>query len=159
MRKLGNPEAKLVFMGEAPGATENETGRPFVGKAGELLNILLENCGFKREEVYILNTVKCKPEHNRVPYPEERENCRPYLDLQLRVIAPKIIVCLGGTAANSLLNLTSSVNNLRGEWYNHGNARVRVTFHPSYLLRNPSDKQKAWEDFQTIKEAYRAIVP
>lgn len=153
----GNTNAKLVFIGEAPGATENQTGRPFVGKAGQLLDVLLENCGIKRDEVFILNTICCKPEHNRIPYHDEMANCRPFLDLRLKVIDPRIIVCLGATAAKSLLGETNSVNNLRNEWYNYGNARVRVTFHPSYLLRNPADKKKAWDDFQVIKEAYRGL--
>lgn len=149
----GNPDAKIVFLGEAPGKTEDETGVPFVGKAGEVLNVLLTNCGLKREDVYILNTVKCRPERNRVPYPEERANCRSFLDLQLKVIGPRVIVCLGATAAQSLLNTKESVNNLRGSWYNYATAKVRVTFHPAYLLRNPSDKKRAWEDFQVIAEA------
>jgi DNA polymerase len=148
----GNPNADIVFLGEAPGQTEDETGRPFVGKSGELLNVMLENINIKREDVYILNIVKCRPERNRNPFPEEAANCRPFLDLQLKVIRPKIIVCLGAVAAKNLLNSPESVNKLRGSWYNHANSKVRVTFHPSYLLRNPSDKAKAWEDFEVIKQ-------
>lgn len=147
----GNPDAKLVLVGEAPGKTEDETGRPFVGKSGELLNIMLGNIGLKREDVFILNTVKCRPEHNRAPLPEEAANCRPFLDLQLKVINPKIIVCLGAVAAKNLLNTQNSLNKMRGTWYNHANYKVRVTFHPAYLLRSPSEKSKAWEDFEAIK--------
>lgn len=147
----GNPNSRIVFCGEAPGRTEDELGRPFVGRAGELLNILLNNCGLNREDVYILNIVKCRPEYNRVPTPQESKNCRPFLDLQLKTISPKIIVCLGATAAQNLLGVKTAVNNLRGNWFDYNNSKVRVTFHPAYLLRNPSEKAKAWDDFQVIK--------
>ena len=113
---------------------------------------MLENIGLKREQVFILNVVKCHPDHNRVPSPEEAANCRPFLDLQLKVINPKIIVCLGAVAAKSLLNSQNPLNKLRNSWYNHGNSKVRVTFHPAYLLRNPAEKTKAWEDFEAIKK-------
>jgi DNA polymerase len=152
----GNPGARLVFLGEAPGRTEDEEGIPFVGAAGKLLNIMLENYEMKREDVYILNVVKCHPEHNRVPSPEEAANCRPFLDLQLKVIKPKVIVCLGATAARNLLNTKDSVNNLRGSWYNYNEARVRVTFHPAYLLRNRAEKGKAWEDMKAVMEELKA---
>lgn len=157
----GNPNADIVFCGEAPGKTEDETGRPFVGRAGELLDILIQNCGWQRQDVFILNICKCRPEYNRTPTKEEADNCRPFLDLQLKVINPKIIVCLGATAAQNLLKTTDSVNKLRGLWYNyvnsHVNAKVRVTFHPAYLLRNPADKEKAWDDFREILNQWKLM--
>lgn len=155
LAKGGNPNADLVFLGEAPGRTEDEIGKPFVGKAGQLLDVLISNIGLRREDVYILNVVKCHPDNNRAPYPEEAANCRPFLDLQLKVIHPRIIVCLGGVAAQNLLNTKDGVNRLRGSWYNYANAKVRVTFHPAYLLRNPKEKQQAWADFGVIAEEYR----
>lgn len=148
----GNPNARLVFLGEAPGRTEDETGRPFVGRSGQLLDVMLGNIGLKRDDVYILNVVKCHPDNNRAPYPEEATNCRPFLDLQLKIINPKIIVCLGLVAAKNLLHTQNPLNKLRETWYNHDRAKVRVTFHPAYLLRNPSAKTEAWRDFETIKK-------
>lgn len=148
----GNPNADLVFLGEAPGRTEDETGRPFVGRSGELLNVMLENIGLRREEVYILNVVKCHPDNNRAPLPEEADNCRPFLDLQLKIIRPKIIVCLGLVAAKNLLKTQEPLNKLRNAWYNQANYKVRVTYHPAYLLRNPAEKSKAWADFEAIKK-------
>jgi uracil-DNA glycosylase family 4 len=147
----GNPNTNLVFLGEAPGSSEDKSGRPFVGKSGKLLDIFIESIGLKREEVYILNCLKCHPEWNRNPTQEELKNCRPFLDLQIKVINPKIIVCLGNYAAQTLLGKQDSVNSLRGSWYNYGNARARVTFHPAFILRNPAEKTKAWEDFQEIQ--------
>jgi uracil-DNA glycosylase len=146
----GNPDATVVFMGEAPGRTEDEEGRPFCGQAGKLLDNIIKSCGWERQDVYILNTVKCHPEHNRVPSPEEATNCRGFLDLQLKVINPKIIVCLGATAAQSLLNINQPVSKLRNSWYHYLKAKVRVTFHPAYLLRNPKEKTKTWEDMQAV---------
>lgn len=151
----GNADAKLVFLGEAPGSTENQTGRPFVGRSGELLDIMMANIGLKREDVFILNVVKCHPEHNRNPFPAEVDNCMPFLDLQLKIIRPKIIVCLGAVAAKNLLKTSESLNKLRGLWYNHGNSKVRVTYHPAYLLRSPAEKTKAWDDFEAIKEGMK----
>lgn len=146
----GNPNSPIVFCGEAPGKNEDEQGRPFVGRAGELLNIIIEKCGWKREDVY----VKCHPDHNRVPTDEESANCRPFLDLQLKVINPKVIVCLGATAAQNLLKTKEAVSKLRNAWYNYNtgtvNAKVRVTFHPAYLLRNPAEKTKVWDDMQAV---------
>jgi DNA polymerase len=150
----GNPNADIVFCGEAPGKTEDKEGRPFCGEAGRLLDNIIKACGWKRDEVYILNTVKCHPDNNRVPSQEEVANCRPYLDLQLKVIKPKIIVCLGATAAQNLLKCAEPVSKLRNSWYHYVNepvkAKVRVTFHPAYLLRNPADKSKVWDDMQEV---------
>lgn len=149
----GDPNAQLVFCGEAPGRTEDETGRPFVGRSGKLLDVMLENIGLKREQVFILNTVKCHPDNNRAPLPEESANCRPFLDLQLKILDPKIVVCLGGVAAKNLLKTQQSLSNMRNRWYSLDKAKVRVTFHPAYLLRNPAAKADAWEDFKAIREA------
>lgn len=156
----GSPNTRIVFMGEAPGRTEDREGRPFCGDSGRLLDNIIKACGWGREDVFILNTVKCHPEHNRAPSKEEAANCRPFLDLQLKVIRPEVIVCLGGVAAQNLLQTDLSVNNLRNSWYSYTNgdftAKVRVTFHPAYLIRNPKDKDKAWEDMQAVIEELRA---
>lgn len=155
----GNPNATVVFCGEAPGKTEDKEGRPFCGEAGRLLDNIIKSCGWRRDEVYILNTVKCHPDNNRVPSPEEVANCRSYLDLQLKVINPKIIVCLGATAAQNLLKCAEPVSKLRNSWYHYVNgtvkAKVRVTFHPAYLLRNPADKSKVWTDMQEVLKELR----
>jgi uracil-DNA glycosylase len=152
----GNPNTRLVFLGEGPGKNEDQQGRPFVGKAGQLLDNIIQACGWKREDVFILNVVKCRPEHNRVPTPAEAANCRPFLDLQLKIIRPEIIVCLGATAAQNLLSTNISVTRLRGSWYDYINgdmkARVRVTLHPAYLLRNPKAKPDCWQDMQAVIE-------
>lgn len=150
----GNHDTRVVFCGEGPGKTEDQEGRPFVGKAGQLLDGIIKSCGWKREDVYLLNAVKCRPEYNRTPWPQEAANCRPFLNLQLKIIRPDIIVCLGATAAQNLLGVTDGVNKLRNSWYNYTNgpvkAKVRVTFHPAYLLRNPDDKPKVWDDMKAV---------
>jgi DNA polymerase len=146
----GDPDAKVVFIGEAPGETEDETGRPFVGKAGQLLNNILTAAGFRREDVFILNIIKCRPPRNRTPLPTEAANCRPYLDLQLKIIRPKYIVCMGNVAAQNLLNVTTPISYLRGEVLEYNGAKVICTYHPSYLLQNQSEKWKVWEDMQLL---------
>jgi DNA polymerase len=146
----GNPDADLVFVGEGPGKREDATGRPFVGDAGKLLDNILKACGLERESVYICNAIKCRPEYNRTPWPQEVQNCRSFLNLQMRVISPKVIVCLGNSAAQSVLETKDGVNKLRGSWYSHGTAKVRVTFHPAYLLRSPDKKADVWEDMQEV---------
>ena len=145
----GNPNG-IVFMGEAPGKNEDEKGRPFVGRAGELLDNILKACGLEREKVYILNVLKCRPPSNRVPAPEEAANCRPFLDLQLKIINPKYIVCMGASAANYLLNIKMPIGNMRNQWFEYGGAKVLCTFHPAYLLRNPDAKKDMWEDLQLL---------
>ena len=143
----GNPQARLVFMGEAPGADEDQQGLPFVGQAGQMLNRIIENvCGMKREEVYILNTIKCRPPGNRTPEPHEVANCRPYLDSQLEIIRPEFICCLGAVAAQSLLNTTERIGKLRGRIWEYQGIKVVCTYHPAYLLRNPAAKRDVWED-------------
>lgn len=146
----GNPIAQIVLLGEAPGKHESEQGRPFVGRAGQLLTNILEACGLKREDVYILNICKCRPPNNRTPSPEEAANCRPFLDLQLKVLNPKYIVCLGACAAQNLLNTTVPVGKLRGQWHEYNKVKVMVTWHPAYVLRNPAVKQDVWNDMQLI---------
>lgn len=146
----GNPNAEVVFIGEAPGETEDETGRPFVGKAGQLLNNIIAATGFRREDVFILNIIKCRPPRNRTPLPVEAANCRPYLDLQLKIINPKYIVCMGNVAAQNLLGVSTPISYLRGEILEYNGAKVICTYHPSYLLQNQGEKWKVWEDMQLL---------
>ncbi len=146
----GNPQARVCFFGEAPGADEDRAGRPFVGRAGQLLTKMIEACQFAREEVYILNTVKCRPPNNRNPEPAEIAHCRPYFETQFELIEPAYIVCLGLVAAQSLLETKLSVGKLRGRFHAYRNSKVLVTYHPSYLLRNPSAKRMAWEDLKRM---------
>lgn len=147
----GNPKASLVFVGEAPGASEDRLGRPFVGRAGNLLNdIIVKGMRMDREEVFICNVVKCRPPENRVPNPEEVRHCEPYLIRQLEAIRPKVICALGATAAQTMLKTNATIRSLRGVWHNYQNIPLRVTYHPAYLLRNPEDKKKTWEDIQEV---------
>jgi DNA polymerase len=144
----GSAMARVCFMGEAPGAEEDATGRPFVGPAGQLLTKMIEACTFKREQVYILNTIKCRPPNNRNPEYAEIENCREYLEAQLEIIQPEYIVCLGLVAAQALLHTKLSVGRLRGQFHAYRDSKVVVTYHPSYLLREPAVKKAAWADLQ-----------
>jgi uracil-DNA glycosylase len=151
----GNPNAKLVFVGEAPGADEDRTGRPFVGRAGQLLtDIIVKGMGMTREEVFICNVLKCRPPENRVPNPEEVMYCEPYLLRQLDAIKPMVICALGATAAQTLLKTKTPIKSLRGVWHNYHGIPFRVTYHPAYLLRNPPDKRKTWDD---VKEILRVL--
>jgi len=146
----GNPNTKVFFLGESPGRTEDKEGVPFCGQAGQLLNNIIKTCGWQREEVYITNSVYCHPDNNRNPQPEELNNCRSYLELQLKIINPKIIVCLGNVAAQHLLKTTEVVSKLRGSWHEYNKIKVRVTYHPAFLLRNPDKKKECWEDMKTV---------
>lgn len=147
----GNPRASLVFVGEAPGASEDRQGRPFVGRAGQLLtDIITKGMRLEREDVYICNVLKCRPPENRTPNPEEVMFCEPYLLRQLAVIQPKVICALGSVAAQTLLKTNAPIFRLRGTWHDYHGIPLRVTYHPAYLLRNPADKAKAWEDIQEI---------
>ncbi len=149
----GNPNAEIMFIGEAPGREEDIQGRPFVGRSGEMLTKMIENVLFlKRDEVYISNIVKCRPPQNRDPQIEEIESCKGYLLKQIEIIKPKIIVTLGRIAFQSLLNDTTPITKARGKIYNFKGIKVIPTFHPSYLLRNPSKKKEALRDLQFIKE-------
>lgn len=151
----GNPEARLMFVGEGPGADEDRFGRPFVGKAGQLLNRILAAVEITREEVYIANVVKCRPPHNRVPQPDEAEFCLPHLRKQVAIIRPKIIVCLGATAAAYLIDRDARISQIRGQWFERKNVWMMSTFHPAALLRDPTKKRLVWLDFQKIAELYR----
>jgi uracil-DNA glycosylase len=147
---VGNPQPRLCFLGEAPGADEDQQGEPFVGKAGQLLNKIMEACHIKREDVYILNILKCRPPGNRLPLPAEACNCRGFLDRQLALLQPEFIVCLGACAAQNLLQTEVAIGKLRGKFYEHQNARVLCTYHPAYLLRNPDAKKFVWEDMKQL---------
>ncbi len=147
---VGNPQARLCFLGEAPGADEDKQGEPFVGRAGQLLTKIIEACQMKREDVYILNVLKCRPPGNRTPAPDEVENCRGYLDRQLEIIRPEFLCCLGSVAAQRLLDTTESIGRLRGRFHERNGIRIVCTYHPAYLLRNPAAKRDVWEDMKML---------
>ena len=143
---VGNPEAQVMFIGEAPGADEDKQGEPFVGKAGQLLTRIIEACGWKREDLYICNILRCRPPGNRNPTTEEAANCREYLDGQIAIVDPDYIVCWGTVAAQNLLDTNATIGRMRQRWHEYGRAQVLCTYHPSYLLRNPSAKKPVWDD-------------
>jgi DNA polymerase len=147
---VGNAQADLVFVGEAPGRDEDLQGEPFVGRAGQLLNDIIEAIGLKRGEVYICNVVKCRPPENRNPEPDEIAQCSPFLHAQLRAIAPKVICTLGKFAAQTLLKTESPISKLRGHFGDYEGITVMPTYHPAYLLRNPSAKKDVWEDMKQV---------
>lgn len=146
----GNPAARLCFLGEAPGADEDASGEPFVGRAGQLLTKIIEACTLTRDEVYILNVLKCRPPDNRRPEPDEVANCRGFFERQIDAIRPEYICCLGASAAQSLLRTDETIGKLRGRWFEYGQATVICTYHPSYLLRNPAAKRDVWDDMQRL---------
>lgn len=146
----GNPAPRIVFLGEAPAVDDDREGRPFVGKPGQLLTKMIEACTLSREEVYIMNAVKCMPPGNRSPEPLEVEQCRPYFEKQLELLQPEYIVCLGAISTQSLLRSKLSVGRLRGRFHQYFASKVIVTYHPTYLLRNPAAKKAAWEDLQMM---------
>ena len=148
---VGNADADLMFVGEAPGADEDEQGEPFVGRAGQLLTKIIEAIGLKREDVYIANIIKCRPPGNRNPEPDEVEQCEPFLFQQVAAIKPKVIVALGKFAAQSLLRTTDPITRLRGRSFNYRGATLIPTFHPAFLLRNPSAKREVWEDMKKVR--------
>lgn len=150
---VGDPQARVLFIGEAPGADEDQQGEPFVGKAGQLLNRIIVACGWRREQIYICNVLRCRPPGNRTPAPEEAANCREYLDGQIAIVDPEYIVCWGSVAAQNLLRTEEAIGRLRGRWFEYGRAKVLCTYHPSYLLRNPSAKRHVWEDMQRLLKA------
>jgi uracil-DNA glycosylase len=148
---VGNPYARLVFCGEAPGADEDRQGEPFVGRAGQLLtDIIVKGMKLRREDVYILNILRCRPPGNRTPLPDEAANCREYLDRQLEIIQPKFICCLGAVAAQNLLGTEDTIGHLRGRVYDLHGIKVVCTYHPAYLLRNPQAKRPVWDDIQML---------
>jgi DNA polymerase len=155
----GNPSARLVFCGEAPGADEDRQGVPFVGAAGQLLNKILAACTLRREDVYILNILRCRPPGNRTPAPDEAANCREYLDAQLSIIQPEFICCLGACAAQNLLDTTQALGKLRGRFHDYRGMKVLCTYHPAYLLRNPAAKRPTWDDMQMLMAAMGIEVP
>lgn len=146
----GDPNAKLMFVGEGPGADEDESGLPFVGKAGQLLNNMIGAMGLGREQVYVANIVKCRPPQNRTPEPVEANTCSQFLLRQIDVIQPQVIVALGATAATYLLGVQQSLASLRGQWHSCRGAKVAVTYHPAFLLRDPRQKGEAWKDLQMV---------
>jgi DNA polymerase len=155
---VGNPRATLMLVGEAPGADEDAQGEPFVGKAGQLLNKILEAISFKRDDVYICNILKCRPPGNRKPLLHEVEQCIPYLRKQVELIKPRVIVCLGLTAAENLLQTTESLGKLRGRVLQYEGIPLMVTYHPAALLRNPNWKRPTWEDVQAVRKLHDQLV-
>ncbi len=153
----GNPHARLMFVGEGPGADEDRQGLAFVGKAGQLLTRIIEAIGLTREEVYIANIVKCRPPKNRDPKEDEVETCFPFLKAQIRVIRPAIICALGAPAARTLLGVTVPISRLRGQFFDFHGIQVMPTYHPAYLLRNPEAKRLVWEDVQKVQRLYHEI--
>lgn len=153
----GNESAQIMFVGEAPGAEEDQQGLPFVGQAGQLLTKIIESIQLTREEVYIANVLKCRPPKNRPPRPEEISNCRPYLTRQIERIRPKIVCALGTFAAQTLLESETPISQLRGKFYDREGYKLIATYHPAYLLRNPSEKRKVWEDMKLIKRELEAL--
>lgn len=156
----GNPEARLVFLGEAPGADEDRQGEPFVGRAGKLLTDIIEKgMGLKRSDVYICNILRCRPPGNRNPLPVEAAACREFLDAQLAIIQPEFICCLGSVAAHNLLNETTPIGRLRGRFLDYQGIKVLCTYHPAYLLRNPPAKKQVWDDVQILMAEMGLEVP
>ncbi len=154
---VGNPTADLVLVGEAPGRQEDLKGEPFVGQAGKLLDKMLAAIGLSRQEVYILNVLKCRPPENRDPRPAEVDQCRPYLNRQLSIIRPRLIVALGRVAAKTLLKVEESLKNMRGRAFDYQGIELYVTYHPAALLRNSGFKPYAWVDFEAIRDRYREL--
>ena len=153
---VGNPEAKLMFIGEGPGRDEDLQGEPFVGRAGQLLtDIITKGMGLRREEVYIANVVKCRPPENRNPESDEVASCEPFLKKQIDLVRPKIIVALGKFAVQTLLQSKAPITKLRGYWHSYHGIKLMPTFHPAYLLRNPADKKLVWEDIQKVIKELR----
>jgi uracil-DNA glycosylase len=157
---VGNPDAEIMFIGEAPGADEDQQGEPFVGRAGQLLTKIIKAMGFAREDVYIANILKCRPDMpsgspgNRAPTSAEMQTCRPYLAEQIEVIQPRLLVALGAVAVEGLLGARGTMRELRGRWHSYSGTPLMITYHPAYLLRNqsPSEKRKVWEDMMQVLE-------
>ncbi len=149
---VGDPMAKLMFVGEAPGRDEDLQGELFVGRAGQLLTKIIEAIGWKRSDVYIANVLKCRPPENRNPLPEEIVLCMPYLIKQIEIIQPKVLCALGTSAAQTLLNTKAPVGTLRGKFHEYKGIPMMVTYHPAYLLRNPNDKAKVWDDIKKVRD-------
>ena len=153
----GDPRARLMLIGEAPGAEEDKQGLPFVGRAGELLNKILEAIGLRREAVYVANVIKCRPPGNRDPQPEEMAACRSYLDAQIDLVQPDLLVALGRVPAQALLGTDASLTRLRGDWHEVRGIPLRVTYHPAALLRNAAYKRPTWEDMQLVRDRLQEL--
>jgi uracil-DNA glycosylase family 4 len=149
---VGNPNADLMFVGEAPGGDEDIQGIPFVGRAGQLLTKIIEAIGLKRDDVYIANVIKCRPPQNRNPEPDEVQTCQPFLFRQIDIIKPRVIVALGKFGAQTLLETSDPISRLRGRIYDYRGAKLVPTFHPAYLLRNPASKREVWEDMKLVRK-------
>jgi len=154
---VGNPEADIVFIGEAPGRDEDLKGEPFVGRAGQLLDRMLASLGMDRSEVYIMNTVKCRPPNNRDPKPEEVEACGKWFDAQLKALSPKLICLLGRVAAQTVLETDAPLSAMRGKWHDYHGIPVQVMYHPAYLLRSPKQKHHAWNDLSALQQRYHSL--
>src|SRR6266850_1169671 len=155
---VGNPNADLMFVGEAPGADEDVQGFPFVGRAGQLLTKIIEAIELKRDDVYIANVIKCRPPQNRNPEPDEVETCEPFLFQQIDIVKPKVIVALGKFAAQALLRTDAPISRLRGRVFDYRGAKLIPTFHPAYLLRNPESKREVWEDMKLVRSLLKSEV-
>lgn len=151
----GSLECGIMFVGEGPGKDEDEQGVPFVGRAGQLLDKILTAAEFNRPEVYITNVVKCRPPGNRLPNPDEVKACRVYLEAQIRLLQPRLIVCLGSAATQAIIDPKARISQVRGRWFARAGIRIMATYHPAALLRNPDYKRPVWEDFKLIRDEYR----
>jgi uracil-DNA glycosylase family 4 len=156
---VGNPRAELMFIGEAPGADEDQKGEPFVGRAGQLLNNMIKAMGLQREDIYIANIIKCRPPGNRTPERDECETCSPFLMRQIATIKPKVLVALGAVAAKTLLAINAPMSELRGKWYDFRGTKLAVTYHPAFLLRDPRQKKEAWKDLQMVMKDLGLVAP
>ncbi|AMP21319.1 uracil-DNA glycosylase [endosymbiont 'TC1' of Trimyema compressum] len=154
---IGNPKAKVMFIGEGPGENENLEGEPFVGEAGKLLDKILEAVSIKREDVYITNIIKCRPPKNRTPKEDEVEACREFVEAEIALVNPEIIVALGGTASQFFLGKEGKITKVRGHWFKEQGIDLICTFHPAALLRDPGKKRPVWEDFKKIQERLEEI--
>jgi DNA polymerase len=156
---VGNPNADLMFVGEAPGADEDIKGEPFVGRAGQLLTNMIKAMGVAREDVYIANIIKCRPPGNRTPERDECATCSPFLMRQIEVVKPKAIVALGAVAAKTLLAVNAPMSELRGQWFDFRGTKLAVTYHPAFLLRDPRQKKEAWKDLQMVMKELGLAAP
>ncbi|MBX7171334.1 MAG: uracil-DNA glycosylase [Pyrinomonadaceae bacterium] len=157
VNSVGKPTAKLMFIGEAPGADEDAKGEPFVGRAGQLLNKIIEAIGMKREDVFIGNVNRCRPPQNRQPLPDEVVHCKPFLLREIAIVRPKVIVVLGNTACQNLLDTKVGITKLRGNFQDYFGVKVMPTFHPAYLLRDPSKKRETWEDMKNVRDYLNSL--
>jgi uracil-DNA glycosylase family 4 len=156
---VGNPNANLMFIGEAPGADEDMQGEPFVGRSGQLLTNMIKAMGLSREQVYIANIIKCRPPENRAPEREECATCSPFLMRQIEAIKPKAIVALGAVAAKTLLAINAPMSELRGQWFDFRGTKLAVTYHPAFLLRDPRQKKETWKDLQMVMKEMGLVAP